>query len=222
MKTQNKIFQRLVFGVVAVVVVSAVFVLSQPKTQESSTISTLTEEAVSESMQESNDSEAQSPEALEIKEESSADSNPHSHSLPQAQTSDVATTSPSIESSDTPKTLVVCENDVAVYDKEGRSVIGSAFVGLAGEEVGHIDDKVVLHITSYHNGTQMLYTDSKFDTPMLKVYGLDSTMSLEVAIAKKDLHQHNDTPCGEIKNTQDSHDVPNHAQGNGIQNHGNI
>lgn len=222
MKTQNKIFQRLVFGVVAVVVVSAVFVLSQPKTQESSTISTLTEEAVSESMQESNDSEAQSPEALEIKEESSADSNPHSHSLPQAQTSDVATTSPSIESSDTPKTLVVCENDVAVYDKEGRSVIGSAFVGLAGEEVGHIDDKVVLHITSYHNGTQMLYTDSKFDTPMLKVYGLHSTMSLEVAIAKKDLHQHNDTPCGEIKNTQDSHDVPNHAQGNGIQNHGNI
>lgn len=222
MKTQNKIFQRLVFGVVAVVVVSAVFVLSQPKTQESSTTSTLTEEAVSESMQESNDSEVQSPEALEIKEESSADSNPHSHSLPQAQTSDVATTSPSIESSDTPKTLVVCENDVAVYDKEGRSVIGSAFVGLAGEEVGHIDDKVVLHITSYHNGTQMLYTDSKFDTPMLKVYGLDSTMSLEVAIAKKDLHQHNDTPCGEIKNTQDSHDVPNHAQGNGIQNHGNI
>ena len=175
-----------------------------------------------ESMQESSDSELQSHEALEIKEESSVDSNPHSHSLPQAQTSDVATTSPSIESSGTPKTLVVCENDVAVYDREGRSVIGSAFVGLVGEEVGHIDDKVVLHITSYHNGTQMLYADSKFDTPMLKVYGLDSTMSLEVAIAKKDLRQYNDTPCGETENTQDSHDVPTHTQGNGIQNHGNI
>lgn len=222
MKTQNKILQRLVFGVVAVIVVSVVFVLSQPKTQESSTTSTPTEEVVSESMQESSDSELQSHEALEIKEESSVDSNPHSHSLPQAQTSDVATTSPSIESSGTPKTLVVCENDVAVYDREGRSVIGSAFVGLVGEEVGYIDDKVVLHITSYHNGTQMLYADSKFDTPMLKVYGLDSTMSLEVAIAKKDLRQYNDTPCGETENTQDSHDVPTHTQGNGIQNHGNI
>lgn len=221
MKTQNKIFQRLVFGVVVVAVISAVFVLSQPKTQESSIINTPTEEVVSESVQESND-ELQSPETLEDKEESSVDSHLGSHSLPQVQTSDVATTSPTTESSDTPKTLVVCKNDVAVYDREGRSIIGSAFVGFAGEEVGHIDDKVVLHITSYHNGTQMLYADSKFDTPILKIYGLDSTMSLEVAIAKKDLHQHNDTPCEETENTQDSHDVPTHTQGNGIQNHGSI
>ena len=64
MKTQNKILQRLVFGVVAVVVVSVVFVLSQPKTQESSTTSTPTEEVVSESMQEGSDSELQSHEAL--------------------------------------------------------------------------------------------------------------------------------------------------------------
>ncbi|MFC3868132.1 hypothetical protein [Helicobacter equorum] len=212
MKTQNKFFQRLVFGVVAVVVVSAVFVLSQPKTQESSTTNTSTEEVVSESMQESNNSELQSPEILEVKDESSVDYHLDSQALLQTQSSDVATTSPTAESSDVPKTLVVCENDVAVYDRDGRSVIGSAFVGLIGEEVGQIDDKVVLHITSYHNGTQMLYADSKFDTPMLKVYGLDSTMSLEVAIAKKDLHQHNDTPCEKTQN----------IQGNGIQNHGSI
>ena len=205
--------KQAIFGIVVVAVVCAVFVLSQPsesnkaesKPDHTSTelvgesgakpqiespmpsaqdlISSAQESTESESSPKSSeDSSVRATPASEPRE--SVDS--HNARETEAQAAPVTIDS---QSSAKTRRFFVCADNVAVYERSGRYIIGNALKGLAGEEAGRIDDKMILRVVSYHKGERVLYGDSVFSVPMLRLHGVDFEAILEVAIAKSDLSQ---------------------------------
>ncbi len=225
--------KQAIFGIVVVAVVCAVFVLSQSKLDESSVAHSPTETAIesnAQSHKESNEEGVQEQDSIQPHEtalESSSTSNVESpkHSSNATLDSKPSTTQ-DLESNQSAKTFVVCADNAVVYDDSGRHIIGSALKGLKGEEVRRVGDKVVLQIKGYHRGTQILYADSVFGDPMLELHGLDSQMSLEVAIAQKDLSENANKPC-EMQEPQSQHtqsQTPNlqDSQHRRVQSYGSI
>ena len=253
--------KQIAFGVVVVAVVCAVFVLSQPKSSEAAKSETSTQvptqelsessaqdsEGLKQASEESkqtltqevdSDKSQESQSSSESHSKSSVKPNPaapeHSSNMDLDSVSKPAHNPTQNLAQDlSPKTFIVCAENVAVYERSGQSLIGSAFRGLVGVEVGRVDDKIVLQVRGYHKGAQVLYGDFAFGAPALELHGVDAQISLEVAIGQKDLSQAcevqgaSPTQSSESNESRESNESaptphPNKPQSPKAQSYGNI
>lgn len=84
----------------------------------------------------------------------------------------------------------VAIGDVAVYSKDGKTKIGTIIKGFGGDEIGVIEDKIILKVKGYkkENDEKTLYGDSEFAAPALTFDNEKITSDmLEVAILKSEL-----------------------------------